>query len=87
MSVSPSFYDLPSTLKTQHATSFGIGDKTASYIKDPKTPGPVHYEVRRMYESYENIHKMQQMREAKKCTFGIAHKYFNNNILVVTDSP
>lgn len=82
---STSFYDLPSTLK-QNATCFGIGEKTASYIKDPKTPGPVHYEVRRMYESYENIHRIQQMDKQKKCTFGLHHKYFNNNVLVVEDA-
>jgi hypothetical protein len=79
------FYDLPSTLK-QNATCFGIGDKTSSYIMNPKTPGPVHYDVRRMYESYENIHKIQQMNKDKKCTFGLAHKYFNNNVLVVGDA-
>ena len=35
----PSFYDLPSTLRT-NSTNFGIGEKKASYIMDPKTPGP-----------------------------------------------
>ena len=79
------FYDLPSTLK-QNATCFGIGDKTASYIKDPKTPGPVHYEVKRMYESYETINRIQEMDKQKKCTFGLHHKYFNNNVLVVEDA-
>ncbi len=79
------FYDLPSTLK-QNATSFGIGDKTASYIMDPKTPGPVHYEVRRMYESYENIHRIQRNAQEKKCTFGLHHRYFNNNVLVIEDA-
>ena len=46
---SGTFYDIPSTLKT-NSTCFGIGEKKASYIMDPKTPGPMHYEIKRIYE-------------------------------------
>jgi hypothetical protein len=49
----PSFYDIPTTLNTK-ATNFGIGEKKASYIMDPKTPGPNKYEIKRIYESFEN---------------------------------
>ena len=79
---SGTFYDIPSTLK-QNATNFGIGEKKASYIMDPKTPGPVHYEIKRIYEHVGNVQKMQSERD---CTFGLPHRYFNNNVLVIGET-
>jgi hypothetical protein len=41
-SVCERYYDLPTTLK-QNYSSFGIGEKKASYIFDKGTPSPNFY--------------------------------------------
>jgi len=84
----PAFYDLPSTLRT-NSTNFGIGEKKASYIMDPKTPGPNRYEVKRIYESFENVNNIAKNsgRDLTIPTFGIPYKYYENNLVPIEEQP
>jgi hypothetical protein len=84
----PSFYDLPSTFNNK-APNFGVGDKKASYIMDPKTPGPNKYEIKRIYESFENVNKVAKNsgRDLTIPTFGLPHKYYKNNLLMIEEQP
>lgn len=71
------FYNIPTTLK-QNTTNFGIGEKKASYILDPKTPGPCKYEIKRIYESFENVARLAKNsgHDLNVSTFGIPYKYY-----------
>ena len=56
---------------------------------DPKTPGPNKYEIKRIYESFENVNKIatNSGRDLTVPTFGLAHKFYENNILVIEEQP
>ena len=84
----PAFYDIPSSLRT-NSTNFGVGEKKASYIMDPKTPGPNRYEIKRIYESFENVNKVAKNsgRDLTIPTFGLPHRFYENNILVIEEQP
>jgi hypothetical protein len=80
---SGTFYDLPSTLKT-HSTSFGIGEKKASYIQSSITPCPGHYEVKRIYENFERVQTVAKDtgRLLSQCTFGLPHEVYRRNMMI-----
>jgi hypothetical protein len=66
-----------------------VGEKKASYIMDPKTPGPNRYEIKRIYESFETVNKVAKNsgRDLTIPTFGLPHRFYENNILVIEEQP
>jgi hypothetical protein len=50
-------YEIPTTMKS-NATCFGIGEKKASYIFHKGTPSPSHYQVKRIYETVNQVQKV-----------------------------
>ena len=56
---------------------------------DPKTPGPNRYEIKRIYESFENVNRVAKNsgRDLTISTFGLPYKFYQNNVVVIEEQP